>query len=87
MTIKDSHHPYKRDSHDADAIDQIRTDPSIHFKRIKKIIMGIDALSHTHDLYNEILHELYCYGLCQYNKSHKAYIYEQSNNAPTNSCF
>ena len=39
--------------------------------------MGRDALSHTLELCNKILQELNQNGLCQYKKSHKAYIFEQ----------
>ena len=41
--------------------------------------MDIDALSHSPELCNEILQELNHSGLCQYNKLHKAYIFEKSN--------
>ena len=41
--------------------------------------MDIDALSHSLQLCNKILQELNLNGLCQYSKSHKAYIFEKSN--------
>ena len=41
--------------------------------------MDIDALSYSPELHNKSLQELHCNGLCQYNKSCKAYLFEKSN--------
>ena len=41
--------------------------------------MDIDALSHSPELHNKILQELYIKGLCQYINLCKAYILEKSN--------
>ena len=41
--------------------------------------MGIKTMSQTPEIHNKILQELNQNGLCQYSKSHKAYIFEQSN--------
>ena len=55
------------------------TDPTTNFEPPKQIIMEIDALSHAHTLHNKILWELSLNGLCQYNNTHQAYLFKNSN--------
>ena len=71
--------PPQKDSYKLDSTNHIRTSPIKNFERTKQIIMAIDALSHSPELCNKILWELNLNGLCQYSKSHKAYIFEKSN--------
>ena len=40
--------------------------------------MDIDALSHSPTLHNKILKELSLNGLCLYNSTHQAYLFETS---------
>ena len=58
--------PPQKDSYKLDSTDHIRIKP-------------ITNLSHSPGLCNNVLQELNLNGLCQYSKSHKAYIFEKSN--------
>ena len=69
--------PPQKNSYQLDSTDHIRTDPIRNFKRTN--IMDINALSYSPKLHNKILQGLNLHGLCQYSKSHKAYIFEKSN--------
>ena len=71
--------PWQKDSYKLDSTNHIRTNPITNFERTKQIIMDINSLSHSPELCNEILQESNHSGLCQYNKSCKAYIFEKSN--------
>ena len=50
-----------------------------NFKQTKQIIMDIDAVSHSSTLCNKILWDLKLNGLCLYNNTHQAYLFENSN--------
>ena len=55
------------------------THPATNFEQAKQIIMDIDALSFSPTLQNKILQELKLHGLCKYNNTQQAYLYENSN--------
>ena len=82
--------PLQMYSCNADPIDQIGKDPIENFKKTRQVNLGINALSHTPELHNKIMQGFNRNGLCQYKKSCKAYIFEQSNqsiNCSHYSCF
>ena len=41
--------------------------------------MDINTLLHLPTLHKKILQELHLKGLCQYNNTHQAYLFENSN--------
>ena len=53
--------------------------PTTMFDNTKQIIMDIGKLSHSTTIHNIILQLLYPNGLCKYDFSHQAYLFEHSN--------
>ena len=54
------------------------THPVTTFEQAKQIIMDIDALLHSPTLHNKNLQELNLNGLCNYDNTHKIYLFKKS---------
>ena len=59
--------------------------PATSFDQAKQITMNIDALSCSPTLQDQILQEVNLHGLCIYNNTQHAYLYENSNKVVTHS--
>ena len=57
--------PPQKDCYEVNLTNHGKTNPITNFERAKQIIMVIDALMHSSELYNKILQELNHNDLCQ----------------------
>ena len=73
LTITSPNHTYIPDS-----LKNSLTPCITDFEQTKQIIMETYTLSQSPMLHNKILQELNLNGLCQYNKTHQANLYESS---------